>query len=287
MTVTTQRHVDLVAVAAVARDDVLQRGAGCRRDAAEDQQRGVHGCGQPLGEARGRRSRPRASARRRRWCGRSASRRGRRASRRGPGGRGPGSGASGYQPCSRAIGCPSASRTRSIRHASPERPRSSAATTSAGGRSRSMPSEPRGRRQPAAPHVLAERRQVQHALQPGPGHERALAVDLVEQAVGDQAVDRLADRGPRDAVGRHQLALGGDGGVGTELADGQVGQHVGQLGVLGPRPVGDDGWWTASCSRRPLLSTECRPELVRSGPYQLRAWLRRAEVSRSRDDAPP
>src|SRR3954452_17648244 len=39
--VALERHVELVAVAAVARDDVLQRLAGGCGHAAEDQQRGV------------------------------------------------------------------------------------------------------------------------------------------------------------------------------------------------------------------------------------------------------
>ena len=48
--VTAQGHVDLVAVAAVTRDDVLQRAVAGTRDAAEDQQRSVDGGIEPPGD---------------------------------------------------------------------------------------------------------------------------------------------------------------------------------------------------------------------------------------------
>ena len=51
----------------------------------------------------------------------------------------------------------------------------------------------------------------------GRDDERALAVDPVQQPVGDQALDRLAHGRPGHVVGRHQLALGGDRRVGPEL----------------------------------------------------------------------
>ena len=131
----------------------------------------------------------------------------RRASRPGRAGRGPGSRARGYQPFSSAIGWPSARRTRSSRQAAPV----GAEVERLGDVGRRLveldPEQPGRGGQPAPAHVLAERRQVQPALQPRAGDERALAVDPVQQPVGDQALDRLAHRGPRDVVRRHQLAL--------------------------------------------------------------------------------
>ena len=278
-----QRHVELVAVAAVARDDVLQRPAVGRGHAAEDQQRGVERGVEPAGGRRVGGSRPTASARRCRWRGRRLVRKisysePPRSWRSSPGRR-----SRGYQPFSSAIGWPSARRTRSIRQATPSAPRSSALATSIGGRSASTPRSRRGRGEPAPPHVLAERGQVQPALQPGPGDERALAVDPVQQPVGDQALDRLAHGRPGHVVRRHQLALGGDRGVRPELVRRKLGQHVGELRVLGTGAVRDHAVPARSARgvKAFYLSTELAAAgTVWSGPVE--PWHPSRGVSRVR-----
>ncbi len=96
-----------------------------------------------------------------------------------------------------------------------------------------------GRGEAAPAHVLGERREVEPALDAGAGDEGALALDPLQQPARHQAVDGLADRRPRHVVGGHQLALGRDGDARAEVAQRELGQHVAQLGVLGPGAVVD------------------------------------------------
>ena len=157
----------------------------------------------------------------------------RRASRRGRAGRGRAAAAWGYQPFSSAIGWPSASRTRSSRQAWASAPSSSAAATSAGGRSSSTPSSRVDGVSPRRRMSWLNDARCSRLSSRGRATKVPLAVDPVQQAVGDQAVDGLAHRRPGHGVRRHQLALGGDRGVRGQLAGGQLGQRVAQLGVLG------------------------------------------------------
>ncbi len=233
-----EAHVDLVAVAAVARDDVLDRSAGRAGEAAEDEEgrvdRGLEAAGgralgglAPQGLLGGVDDEAVAVGEE-------------RVERAGE--------VLGVEVGEQRTGVPPLlDRHRlTVREPHAVDPPGGAARTEAQrlddlGRGALLVDEHQARRgvEAAAAHVVGERRQVQPALDAGTGDEGALALDPVEQAARDQAVDRLAHGGARDVVRRHELALRRDGRVRTELAGRQVGQRVAELRVLGPGAVVD------------------------------------------------
>ncbi len=249
-----------------------RRAGGVQRGVQPARQRGV------------RRLAPERLLGARRWRARSCRRTARRASRRGPGGPGRGAAASGYQPVLQRdrlpVGQPDPVEPPCLGRRAP---RSSAAATSAGGRSRSTPSSrvdgvrPRRRMSwlnDARCRRLSSRGRATKVPLPWIRWSSPSAIRLV---------DRLAYRRPRDVVRRHQLALGRDRGV-RAPARGRPGRPARRVSCacLGRGPSVMTRCWRSRLNAADPLDA-AGPQLVRSGPYQLTSMAARLRLVKQSD----